>query len=130
MNFPFQFIHLVMLKRLVSCTLASQVSSYGEKHLLQEGESLQSQHTAGWNIGVGSSALSSFHTLADFLHALTNADSDGRIIVSKRTTTSLEEYKERYLKSVMLDVEKVFAEVLELIEHNPNFLDVSLVLGT
>ncbi|KAH9300391.1 hypothetical protein KI387_011974 [Taxus chinensis] len=104
-------INLVKLQRYVKeSKFIHKVSSYGEKHLLLQGDYLQSHHGSG---RIVSSALSGFHALADFLLALTNADGDGRIIVSKQTMMGTEKCEEGYLKFVMLDAEKLFAEIVD-----------------
>ncbi|XP_057854294.2 uncharacterized protein LOC131064226 isoform X2 [Cryptomeria japonica] len=104
-------INLVKLQRYMKeSNIIHKASSYGEKHLLLQSDYLQSQNSAGRLV---SSALSGFRSLAGLLLALTNADSDGRIIVSRQTMASSEKHKEGYLKFVMLDAEKLFAEIVD-----------------
>ena len=62
----------------------------------------------------GSSALTGFHALADFVLALTNADEDGRILVVPDSGAL--ESMEGHLKFVMLNANKHFVEVRWL-EH-------------
>lgn len=57
------------------------------------------------------SSLSGFQALVDILLSLTNSDSDGRMIVSRCTSTCSRQQEEGYLKYVMLAGEKIFSEV-------------------
>lgn len=76
-----------------------QVSSYGEKLLVEQmGTSSCLQHEV--------SAISAFHNFADFILALTNMDSDGRVLVTSPLGES-----EGSIKFTMLNAAKHFAEV-------------------
>ena len=58
------------------------VSSYGEKVILEQRVALQPRNSATKDsFPQGSSALTGFHALTDFVLALTNADEDGCILV-------------------------------------------------
>lgn len=85
----------------VSFLFVSQVSGYGDRII-----SLQNDNFALHE----SSILSSFRALAGLLLSLTNHDSDGRIILSRKKPKDSKQ-QGGYLKYVMLTGEKIFHEV-------------------
>lgn len=83
--------------------LVCQVSGYGDKVA-------SFQKNLALNGGEDRSTLSSFQALANLLLSLTNKDGDGRIIISRTSTTCSRE-EGRYIKYVMLTGDKIFSEV-------------------
>ncbi|KAL4583896.1 hypothetical protein LXL04_008481 [Taraxacum kok-saghyz] len=77
--------------------ICSQVSGFGDKIITSENDSIALHE---------GSILSSFRALAGLLLSLTNHDSDGRIILSRKTPGG-------YLKYVMLTGEKIFHEIVD-----------------
>ncbi|MED6127408.1 hypothetical protein PIB30_087875 [Stylosanthes scabra] len=57
--------------------------------------------------------LSAFQALADVLLSLTNNDSDGRLIISRSSSSSSFRKQGRYIKFVMLSGEKIFSEIVD-----------------
>ncbi|KAL8250153.1 hypothetical protein R6Q59_033846 [Mikania micrantha] len=90
-------INLVKLLQYIKDShMIHKVSGYGDKII-----SLQNDTT---------SILSAFRALAGILLSLTNHDSDGRIIISRKRTESGQQGG--YLKYVMLTGEKIFHEIV------------------
>ncbi|PWA57356.1 RAD3-like DNA-binding helicase protein [Artemisia annua] len=95
-------INLVkLLQYIKDSNMIHKVSGYGDKSL-----SLQNNTT---------SILSSFRALAGMLLSLTNGDSDGRIILSRKKPTDSGQHG-GYIKYVMLTGEKIFHEQSESLE--------------
>ncbi|GKB85790.1 ATP-dependent DNA helicase DDX11 [Tanacetum coccineum] len=91
-------INLVkLLQYIKDSNMIHKVSGYGDKLL-----SLQNNTT---------SILSSFRALAGMLLSLTNGDSDGRIILSRKKPTDSGQHG-GYIKYVMLTGEKIFHEIV------------------
>ncbi|KAI3786068.1 hypothetical protein L1987_45195 [Smallanthus sonchifolius] len=91
-------INLVKLVQYIKdSNVIHKVSGYGDKII-----SLQNDTT---------SILSAFHALAGILLSLTNHDSDGRIIISRKKPTESGQ-QGGYLKYVMLTGEKIFHEIV------------------
>ncbi|KAI7752029.1 hypothetical protein M8C21_009210, partial [Ambrosia artemisiifolia] len=91
-------INLVkLLKYIKDSNMIHKVCGYGDKII-----SIQNDTT---------SILSAFRALAGILLSLTNGDSDGRIILSRKKTMESGQ-KGRYLKYVMLTGEKIFHEIV------------------
>jgi predicted deacylase len=87
------------------------VSSYGEKMAWEQTIPLQQRN--GLAIGSmlqSSNSMAGFHALADVILALTNADSDGRILVVPNSGKNCEP-TDGYIKFVMLNAAKHFVEV-------------------
>ncbi|KAI4387407.1 hypothetical protein MLD38_005244 [Melastoma candidum] len=102
-------INLVkLLHYMKESNIKHKVSGFGKKMAsLDKGPT--SDNVAS---GENGSTLSNFQLLADMLFSLTNKDSDGRIIISRATTTSLGQ-QESFIKYVMLTGEKIFAEIAD-----------------
>ncbi|MFS7974276.1 putative RNA helicase chromatin remodeling SNF2 family [Helianthus anomalus] len=91
-------INLVkLLLYIKDSNMIHKVSGYGDKII-----SLQNDTT---------SVLSAFRALAGILLSLTNHDSDGRIIISRKKPTESGQ-QGGYLKYVMLTGEKIFHEIV------------------
>lgn len=104
-------INLVKLSRYIKeSNIMHKVSGYGTKLVsLQSGLVLQDSG----NNSLEGSSLSGFQSLVDILLSLTNNDSDGRMIVSRCTSTCSRQDEEGYLKYVMLAGEKIFSEIAD-----------------
>ncbi|KAK9666160.1 hypothetical protein RND81_14G165300 [Saponaria officinalis] len=83
-----------------------KVSGYGDKLVCFE-----KQKPDGSVIKEGGSTLSGFRALLDLLLALINKNVDGRVIVSKRRSSGVDE-QEAFIKYVMLTGEKIFSEIV------------------
>lgn len=64
----------------------------------------------GWESSEEESTVSGFQSLVNMVASLTNNDGDGRVIISRRQTTS-SGHEGGFLKYVMLTGEKIFSEV-------------------
>ncbi|KAI3766642.1 hypothetical protein L2E82_16710 [Cichorium intybus] len=97
-------INLVkLLQYIKDSNMIHKVSGYGDKIV-----SLQNDSTT---LQEGSSILSAFRALAGLLLSLTNYDSDGRIIISRKKPKDCGQ-QGGYLKYVMLTGEKIFHEIV------------------
>lgn len=103
-------LNLFKIRRYIKeSNIVHKVSSYGEKLLDQAStESKASAVSAR-------TSVTGFHMLAEFILALTNADTDGRVILMPRPAKghSSDAADGGSLKFVMLNAAKYFAEVLE-----------------
>ncbi|KAL4193954.1 hypothetical protein AMTRI_Chr05g56790 [Amborella trichopoda] len=98
-------VNLIKLKEYVKeSNITHKVSGYGAKLNILANGSPQSSAIDDRSVGVEGSIVSAFQAFVDFMFALTNDDTDGRIIVSK---------KEGSLKFVMLAGEKIFSEIVD-----------------
>ncbi|CAM6122599.1 unnamed protein product [Calypogeia fissa] len=99
-------------KYIKESNIVHKVSSYGEKYFTTLMGVVPNGTTAGGATDKSSfgnrASLTGFHTLAEFVLALTNADSDGRVLVMPSTTRGADSS----LKFIMLNAAKHFAEVL------------------
>ncbi|CAI9281220.1 unnamed protein product [Lactuca saligna] len=97
-------INLVkLLQYIKDSNMIHKVSGYGDRII-----SLQNDNFALHE----SSILSSFRALAGLLLSLTNHDSDGRIILSRKKPKDSKQ-QGGYLKYVMLTGEKIFHEIVD-----------------
>lgn len=100
-------INLVKLVRYIKeSNIINKISGYGDKI-----DSLQYNSTCLDDTADGKSTLSSFRALADLLLSLTNNDGDGRVIISRKRSTSSGQLV-GYIKYVMLTGEKIFSEIV------------------
>ncbi|KAK1312301.1 DNA repair helicase UVH6 [Acorus calamus] len=106
-------INLIKLQHYVKeSNIIYKVSGYGTKMAsLQSGTEVGDIGTPN---GVEGSIVSGFQALVGILLSLTYDDTDGRIIVSKQSYTSLGHQDDAYLKFVMLAGERIFSEIEEL----------------
>ncbi|CAL2245522.1 unnamed protein product [Prunus armeniaca] len=99
-------INLVkLLQYIKESNIMHKVSGYGDKVA-------SFQKNLALNGGEDGSTLSSFQALANLLLSLTNKDGDGRIIISRTSTTCSRE-EGRYIKYVMLTGDKIFSEIVD-----------------
>ncbi|KAL6285742.1 hypothetical protein ACE6H2_010132 [Prunus campanulata] len=99
-------INLVkLLQYIKESNIMHKVSGYGDKVA-------SFQKNVALNGGEDGSTLSSFQALANLLLSLTNKDGDGRIIISRTSTTCSRE-EGRYIKYVMLTGDKIFSEIVD-----------------
>ncbi|CAL5210710.1 unnamed protein product [Lathyrus oleraceus] len=104
-------INLVkLLKYIKESHIMHKVSGYGEK--LATLEKVSALNIAGEH-GEDGSCRSAFQALADMLLSLVNKDSDGRIIISRSSSTSFRKQGQGYIKYVMLSAEKIFSEIVD-----------------
>ncbi|KAL5072678.1 hypothetical protein RYX36_011662 [Vicia faba] len=104
-------INLVkLLKYIKESHIMHKVSGYGEK--LATLEKVSALNIAGEH-GEDGSCQSAFQALADMLLSLVNKDSDGRIIISRSSSTSFRKQGQGYIKYVMLSAEKIFSEIVD-----------------
>jgi len=92
----------------VKVYLIFQVSGYGEK--MATLEKVSALNITGEH-GEDGSCQSAFQALAAMLQSLVNKDSDGRMIISRSSSTSSRKQGQGYIKYVMLSAEKIFSEV-------------------
>ncbi|KAL2645440.1 hypothetical protein R1flu_013027 [Riccia fluitans] len=100
-------LNLFKIRRYIKeSNIVHKVSSYGEKLADQV---LITGTTSN------RSSMTGFHMLAEFIMALTNADTDGRVIVMPKGLKSqaLDSTEDGSLKFVMLNAAKHFSEVLD-----------------
>ncbi|XP_024969557.1 ATP-dependent DNA helicase DDX11 isoform X2 [Cynara cardunculus var. scolymus] len=102
-------INLVkLLQYIKDSNMIHKVSGYGNKIInLQNDTTLQDKECRAEG-----SFLSGFRALAGMLLSLTNRDSDGRIIVSRKRPSDFGQ-QGGYLKYVMLTGEKIFHEIVD-----------------
>ncbi|CAJ2656141.1 unnamed protein product [Trifolium pratense] len=105
-------INLVKLvKYIKESNIMHKVSGYGEK--MATLEKVSALNVTGEH-GEDGSCQSAFQALADMLLSLVNKDSDGRIIISRSSSTSFRKQGQgRYIKYVMLSAEKIFSEIVD-----------------
>ncbi|KAJ9568323.1 hypothetical protein OSB04_004289 [Centaurea solstitialis] len=100
-------INLVkLLQYIKDSNMIHKVSGYGNKLISLKDTTLQDKECR-----VEGSILSAFRALAGILLSLTNHDSDGRIILSRKRPTDAAQ-QGGYLKYVMLTGEKIFHEIV------------------
>ncbi|MED6158296.1 hypothetical protein PIB30_031463 [Stylosanthes scabra] len=99
-----------LLKYIKESNIMHKVNSYGEKVANSENISaLKKIQEHGEEGG----CLSAFQALADILLSLTNNDSDGRLIISRSSSSSNFRKQGGYIKFVMLSGEKIFSEIVD-----------------
>ncbi|XP_057736691.1 uncharacterized protein LOC130951952 isoform X1 [Arachis stenosperma] len=99
-----------LLKYIKESNIMHKVNSYGEKVANLENTSARNEIREHGEEG---GCLSAFQALADILLSLTNNDSDGRIIVSRFSSSSSFRKQGGYIKFVMLSGEKIFSEIVD-----------------
>ncbi|KAG6545059.1 hypothetical protein Mapa_013754 [Marchantia paleacea] len=103
-------LNLFKIRRYIKVSnIVHKVSSYGEKYLDQVSTGSKAFVVSG------RTSVTGFHMLAEFILALTNADTDGRVILMPKPARvhSPDSADSGSLKFVMLNAAKYFAEVLE-----------------
>ncbi|KAL4355636.1 hypothetical protein AHAS_Ahas09G0006500 [Arachis hypogaea] len=99
-----------LLKYIKESNIMHKVNSYGEKVANSENTSARNEIREHGEEG---GCLSAFQALAEILLSLTNNDSDGRIIVSRSSSSSSFRKQGGYIKFVMLSGEKIFSEIVD-----------------
>ncbi|KAL4285899.1 hypothetical protein AHAS_Ahas19G0032300 [Arachis hypogaea] len=99
-----------LLKYIKESNIMHKVNSYGEKVANSENTSARNEIREHGEEG---GCLSAFQALADILQSLTNNDSDGRIIISRSSSSSSFRKQGGYIKFVMLSGEKIFSEIVD-----------------
>ncbi|CAN8233350.1 unnamed protein product [Cochlearia groenlandica] len=97
-------INLVkLLAYFKESNIVHKVSGYGERVAMMQKDSVAHEEM---------SKLTSFRAFSDMLVALTHYNGDGRIIISKMTSSTFSQ-QEGYIKYVMLTGAKLFSEVVD-----------------